>query len=538
MRKCLCASAALVLAIAAAGCGSGKSQTASTGSGSAGSSKSYPELHWGVITFPGPIDWTKNVSTGSQLVAIESLAVQNLMEFEPNGKVKPGLASSVEHPDPTTYVYHIRSGVRFSDGRPLTVADVVYSLDRNVYGKEAWAKAAWEDVASITGQSSSAVVIKLKRPSATWNDVLAFTGEVSEKAQAVQVGEKALGTPGHLPIGTGPWKLDSYKPEASVQLSRNPYWNGSPQPAEKITVSLFKTEASEALALRSNEIAGTFNYLNPRVFSNIPGVSLLAAPGNSVNFIGVNTRLAPFTNVHVRRALAYATDAEAMINALFPGGTATADQTFMPASLFKGLGSEAEVDAMLSSLPKYDYDLAAAKRELAKSPYPHGFTTKIEVEATAGAEVSCAEIFASDLAKIGITAKVDTLAPDEVAAMFGKKVTIDFNEYYSGYPDPESLMSFLLLPSQIEPPGTGLNFAQFVNEEVNRLEPESLEAVNPQKRLQLIGKLLHIVGEEAPYWPLYSRKQLGAISDKYVWPSFSAWTMAWTAWAMDVKLAS
>ncbi len=534
MQKDLCAGiVSLALVVALASCGGSNDQ-----SSKAASNGASPELHWGVVTFPGPIDWTKNVSTGSQIVAIESLSVQNLMEFEPDGKVKPGLASSVSHPNPTTYIYRIKPGIRFSDGKPLTAADVVYSLDRNVTGKESWTKESWEDVSSISSRGSATVVVKLKRPSAIWEDILAFSGEVSEKAQAVRVGEKALGTPKDLLIGTGPWMFDSYKPEASVELSQNPYWTGPKRPAGNITVNLFKSEAAEALALRAGEIAGTFNYLNPKVFTNIPGVRQLAAPGNSVDFIGVNMKMAPFNNVHVRRALAYATDVKAMIAALFPGDTATQDPTVMPASLFAGVGPASQATKMLSSLPRYDFNLAAAKQELARSPYPHGFTTKIEIEATAGAEVSCAQIFATDLAKIGITANIDSLAPDQITSLFGKKVTINFTEYYSAYPDPEGLMSFLYPPSQIEPPGSGLNFAQYDNAEVNRLEPQSLATVNPTRRLQTIGKLLRIVGAEVPYWPLYSREQLGSLSEKYVWPRFSAWTMAWTAWGMDVKPAS
>ncbi|MFZ2050733.1 MAG: ABC transporter substrate-binding protein, partial [Solirubrobacteraceae bacterium] len=143
MRKYLCACAVVALAVTVAGCGGSKGQAASTASKSAaGSSKQYAELRWGMTPFPGKLDFNR-VGYGPTS-AVEALAVQNLMEFEPSGKVKPGLASSVQQPNPTTYVYHLKS-VKFSDGTPMTSADVVYSLDRDVYGKESWAKSFWED---------------------------------------------------------------------------------------------------------------------------------------------------------------------------------------------------------------------------------------------------------------------------------------------------------------------------------------------------------------------------------------------------------
>ncbi len=535
MKKRACASLALVTAVLVAACGGGGGQGGGTSSSgvATGSSKPYPVLHWGFVSFPGAIDYLKNAGP---CVAVEELAVQNLVDFETDGKVVPDLASSVQQPDLTTYVYRIRSGVRFSDGKPLTVADVVYSLKRNLLSKEAWTKTYWEDVASVASQGSSAVVVKLKRPSAVWPDILAFTSQIIEKAQAERVGEKALGTPGNLLIGTGPWKFDSYQPENAVQLSRNPYWKG-PQPlASRIAISLFKDEPSLALALRSGAVAGTFGYTAPKTFANIAGFRQMGTPATWVAFFGMNTTMRPFNDVHVRRAIAYATDTKGMVNALYPS-LASEAVTISPASLFGNVGSAGQVNEMLSSLPKYAFDLEAAKRELAKSADPHGFTTRIEAEASSSSQLLVAQILSSDLAKIGITAKIDEIQPDESSNVFGSRVTIDVSEYAAAYPDVEGLLSSLLLPSQIRPPGSGLNFANYRSPEVTRLMSEQVETLDPQRRLKLLGKLLRIVGEDVPYRPLYGHGTFGSVSDGYVFPPFSEWTAYYTPWALGVKLA-
>ena len=537
MRKHPCVAVGLVLAVALTGCGAskGSSTNAPSNGGGAGSSKPYAELRWGMPAFSGVLDWTRNIVAQ---VPIESLAVNNLMEFETNGKVKPGLASSVEHPNPTTYVYHLKA-VKFSDGKPMTAADVVFSLGRNIHAKEAWAKQLWEDVASISELNNSTVVVKLKQPSAVFQQIVALTGQVIEKSAAEAVSEKELGTSGHPLIGTGPWKIDSYKPEVGVRLSRNRYWAGPQPPADNITVNLFKTEASLALALRSGAIVGASGYVAPKPFEAIPGIRQLTAPGATITLVSANTQSPPLSDVHVRRALAYASDAKGMIDALYPHGQAIEDPAMMPASLFAGLGSESEVKEVLDALPKYEFNLAKAKQELAKSAYPHGFSTEIEVEQVEEGSIASAEILSADLAKIGITAKVHEVPSADVAAlMFGGKSKLEINNILALYPDPEGIMSTLLAPSQIKPPGSGFNSANYRNAEVDSLMSESLQTKDKAKRLQLIGKLLMIVGNEVPYWPLFTHALFGTLSERYVLPNFSYWTLYWSPWALGVKQTS
>jgi peptide/nickel transport system substrate-binding protein len=535
MRKLMCACIMLVLAAATAGCGGGSGRQGKTASTQEASTKSYAELHWGTETFPGVLDWNRNVWW--QMVTVESLAVNNLMEFAPDGSVKLGLASSVEQPNPTTYVYHLRS-VKFSDGKPMTSADVVYSLDRNRFAKESWTKSYWEDVTSISAPNGSTVVIKLKKPNAVFEDTVAFTGEVIEKAAAEKFSEKELGTPGHMLIGTGPWKFEGYQPEVSVHLSRNPYWTGPRQPAERITVNLFKTEASMALALRSGSIDGVSWIIGPKTFEGIPGVRVMTAPTGTMNVASANTAMAPFNNVHVRRAIAYATNVKGIISALYPPGTGTEEATIVPSDFFGDLGSPSEVNKLLGSLPKYEFNIAKAKEELAKSPYPHGFSTEIDVEQVEAPSVATAQILALDLAKIGITASVrEVPVADVPSVLFSGKSKLVVATSGGIYPDPEDIMA-LLNPSQIAPPGSGLNIANYRNPEVTRLQRESGETLNRSRRLQMIGKLLRIVNEEAPYWQLGTHEAFGLLSEKYVMaPKFSWWTTLFAPWGLNVKLA-
>jgi len=336
MRKGVCTGFALVLSVAVAACGGSKGQAGAASRGGAGSTKQYAELRWGDVPFPGVIDLQKSPFGSAELV--ESLVVQDLVEFEPNGTLKPGLASSIERPNQTTYIYNIRRGVKFSDGHPLTVADVVYSLDQNM-SKESSTQTLWADVSSVYARGSSA---------------------------------------------------------------------------------------------------------------------------------------------------------------------------------------------------KYKYDLAAAKRELSKSAYPHGFSTELQVAASELVAKEAAEVIVADLAKIGVSAKIRELQPAEDSNVFGKvKMFMAFNFPWNA--DPDGNLTWQLPESEIRP--SGGNTAGYRNAELNRLLVAERGELNPARRLQLIDKLLTIVGNEVPYMTLWRTPEFASLSNKYVDPHYSAWTNWFTPWAMHVKLA-
>ncbi len=533
VRRLLCVGLVGVVALFVAACGGGKSESEKAASvGGSGTAKPYAELRWAESTFPSPINWANNL--WAQAAQVEDLVVQDLVEYEPDGKLKPGLASSIENPDPTTYIYNIRKGVRFSDGKPLTVADVVYSLRHDMSGPASEMQSFWTDVTSIEPRGSSAVVIKLKRPDAAWPYIVALGGQIVEKAQAEKVGEKAMGMPGHLLIGTGPWKFESFTPEVSVKLSRNPYWNGPRQPAERITVSLFKNESAMALAMRSGALDGATLYGSPRLFVNIPGTRPLHSSLAWTAVLGMGTTTPPFNDVHVRRAIAYALETKGIIKALYPTGDASEVTSIVPQTLFPSF-DQSEVASMFAELPKYESNIAAAKRELAKSAYPHGFSTTVQALVIEPYLISAAQVIVADLAKIGITAKVQIVQVSEAADMYGSKVKLYLEENSGFYADPEGQMAVLLNPASIGP--GGLDFASYKNPEVDKLLPEQLETTDTATRLGMVGKILKAVGSEVPYLPLYSRGSFETLSSKYVEPEFSTWTQFYTPWALNVKLA-
>lgn len=533
MRKlCVSLLGALMLAALAVGCGSGSNGGGSTAGGggtSAGTSADY-NLRWAETSVPN-LDPVRNYNQGTDEIA--ALALEGLTQFDKTGKVQPNLAESISRPDPTTYVYKLRPGVKFSDGKPLTAEDVVFTLNR-YRGRDSQQAAQYGTVKSVKAQGDT-VVVKLTKPDETW-PVTTATAFIQEKANVEKVGSRNIGAPGSLPIGTGPWKFDSFDPDVAVQLSPNPYWRGPRTQARNISIKMVKDASATVLALRSGEIDGTFNANDVKTFQNIPGVQLLQTPAPDEYFVSFNTLVKPFDDVHVRRAIAYAIDREGWVKAAL-NGAGTVDDTLSPPSSFASFG-KAAVDKMASSLRTYPYDLAAARRELAQSRYPHGFTTTTTTLSSLPPFVSLSQIMAADLKKIGITMKIkETTTADWLAILYGPrdKFGLFIDEYGGLPPDPNSVIALLLDPAQARV--NGLNSANVRDPTVGKLLAQQRGEPDPAKRLAEIGEVLRTNNEQMWYQPIAEPKRLMALSDKYVLSDYSAW-MWDTPWAQHIKPAS
>src|SRR5262249_15510908 len=167
-----------------------------------------------------------------------SLMCESLLRQAPDGSVEPGLAT-VSNPSPTTMVFTLRPGVKFWDGHPVTSADVVYSLDRNIDPKlGGFYGLVFNPVESNAATSSTPVTITLKQPH-YWlqGELASMPGIVIEKAFAQKQG-KNYGTPAGSIMCTGAYMFKSWNPGVGVVAVRNPhYWNPSVHPlVDQITI--------------------------------------------------------------------------------------------------------------------------------------------------------------------------------------------------------------------------------------------------------------------------------------------------------------
>jgi peptide/nickel transport system substrate-binding protein len=507
------------------GLGACSSSAPATGSGGAAGAATIPQLTAGEVTGYANLDPDQTQSCNDNFCG---LFMEHLLQLGPNNTLEPELATSVSQPDPTTYVYHLRHGVKFWDGHEMTSADVVYSLDYQSSPKSD-ITVYFTNVKSIIADGPYTVVVKLKQPDAGWKYTPSYEGVIFEKSFA-EAHQGTLGDPGVLIQATGPWQITSYDDTRSMELTANPHWWGGKVPIQHITVKYFSTETSMALAMRSGEIDLAFPN-NGKTFEAAAGngATLTTWSPPSIYFVAMNVKAAPFDDIHVRRAVAYALNRTDLIAANGGTLTATPQSTLIPASQLQTLGTQAQVNAVLNSLPQYPYNLQKAGQELAQSKYPHGFTAKTEID-NYGNDVEVIQAIAAELQKIGINLQISQVSSAQWSKDFstGNLGGIAYTAFYAASPDPSIFPSYLLGDAST------YNMSRYAPSSIDSLMESGLSDSSPERRLSDYGQLLKNVATDIPYVVLFAGHNYTELSSKYTLPPFSVYP-AFSSWALNLK---
>jgi peptide/nickel transport system substrate-binding protein len=420
-------------------------------------------------------------------------AMESLLTTSPAGKVEPWLAQSVSAPNPTTYVFHLRQGVRFWDGNEMTSADVVNALQ--YYSRPGSILTAWYPaIKNITADGPFTAVVTLQRPDAAFLAGLTYGSPIFEK-KFQDEHKTTMGQPGVLIMGTGPFKIDSFDPTRNIQMSANPHWWGGKVNVQHVTIDFFSSETSEALAMRAGEIDVAFPQSGVS-FASTSGAKVVSQPSNAVAYWSMNPHVAPWNNIHVRRAVAYALDRSAILKVL--GNAAVPVSTFIPASELDTIAPATQVDAMLRSVPTYPHNLALARAELAQSPYPHGFSTSTTT-LQFGFYTPVCETIAAELAKIGIKMSLKELSFSRWITYYDGPKTygnlfVNDNEIYA---DPSAHPAAMIAAPQF-------NTSGWTTSALSSLVTAGLAATDNAKRLTIYGDIMKTVADVVPYVPLFN----------------------------------
>ena len=282
--------------------------------------------------------------------------------------------------NPTTYTYKVKPGIKFSDGTTMKA-----SRRRLLAQRPPGREDGLEDVLVLQQRQSitakgDIVTIKLKKPDSKWQYTPAASPAlVYSQADYLKKGA-SFGTPSGLPVGTGPYKWVEYAPNSRVVLERNPYWKGTKYPWNRIVFPLIPDPNARLLALQSGQIDGTFAVPPNDLPLWLKASNMKVGTFNSGGWRGFSIDIedGPFKDVNVRRAIAYSIDKATITEAL----TSSRGQVLegLPPLLFiRALLPKAEIEAAMKKVPTYPYSIDKAKAELAKSAYPKGFETTLNV---------------------------------------------------------------------------------------------------------------------------------------------------------------
>lgn len=326
----------------------------------------------------------------------------SLLAWDKDLKVIPALAESYEQPDATSYVFHLRKGVKFHDGKELDADDVKYSFDMMKAPPAPGIKWQWFAYNGIEVVDKYTAKLTLPMPDPTVPGILAW----SRYTPIIEKGAFDKLNVNSQAIGTGPYKLVEFVPNDRVVLTRNPdFWRPGLPYLDDITLKVLPDEQSRLAALRSGAVdGGTFTNDVAQTAKNDKSLTLLTGLVSSPKVIQftIKAEKKPWNDVRVRQAVNMAVDRQTIIDNVF-GGNAELSGPVPP-----GYGDWFIPTSDLQS-KFYKQDVAGAKKLMADAGFAQGFPVTLQAISAPRYYTQIAEIVQQQLKPIGIDVTVQPL---------------------------------------------------------------------------------------------------------------------------------
>ena len=378
---------------------------------------------------------------------------EGLVQFAADGSVLPKLALSWDvSNDGLTYVFHLKSGVRFHDGSAFDAAAAKASLDRMIApGSVNPQRSRFRAIRAVEAVDPNTLKLLLTQRSGGLLQSLAFGSAVMVSPQSAQ--NNAV-----QPVGTGPFRFLRWRRGDSITLERNPDFQGAQPQLDQVTFKFITDPTAAFAALMAGDVDAFSNYPAPESFAQFaadPRFAVFTGTTEMETVLGLNERIAPLSNVLVRRAISYALDRHAIIDGAMYGYGTPIGSHFPPRN-----------PAYVDLTGVYPHDVAKAKALLAEAGYPDGFAMTLKLPPPSYARRS-GEIVASQLAQIGIRVRIENLEWAQWLDQFytrhnfdmsivGHAEPLDYDiyardDYYFGYSNPEFKALISALDDSVEP---------------------------------------------------------------------------------------
>jgi peptide/nickel transport system substrate-binding protein len=540
--------AAIAALVGAAGCGgSSGSSSSSSSSQASGAQKGGTYTILANSAF-GVADPAQNYTLQEWQLLIDTH--DGLVQFQrvggvPGTKLVPDLATSL--PQPTnggkTYVFHIRKGIKFSNGQVMKPSDFVTTFERQftvpgptsfysgiVGADKCSAKKCDLSQGVVADDSAYTLTINLTAADPEFFDKLALPF-----AYVVPASTSKKLTGNNVPPGTGPYMWQSYSPNSQAVLVRNPYfkvWSAAAQPAgypDKIVEKYGQTVTDAVTAVENNQADEVYdgdvipsdrlNELNSAKYSSRVHVNPLTADW----YFALNTRTPPFNNLKARQAINYAADRNAYVK--IGGGPSLAVPTcqILPPN-FPGYKPYCPYTAGSDTTKWTGIDLAKAK-QLVQQSGTAGMKVVVNTDIP---DKALGEQMVSDLKSIGYKASLQALSgsiqyPFVQNSDNSSKWNVAWSAWYQDYPAPSDFLNVLTGCGSIHPHSDASpNIAAFCDKTIQAQidKAETLGVTDPAAANAIWAQVDHAVTDQAPWVDMYNPKQIDFLSSRvhgYQW---------------------
>jgi len=485
-------------------------------------SSEIDEIHWALPSLPDSLFIPHGWSTS--LGSVMSLVQEAPLSFGDDLSLVPAAADRWEQMDPLTYRYHLRPGVTFSDGTPLTPGDVLASarlyLDAKVGSR---LTAFYDSVSNIAASGPDEVTVTLKRPNVLFRYAAAtMAGFIFQKRQLDEHPED-IGTPAALVLGTGPYRIAEFAPGDHVVLEANPvYWGAKPV-ARRINFRVIPDRQARLLAMQKGEIDGSFDIPLPDIdqWKALANVDIIAAPSLAAYCLTLDHSAPPFDDIHVRRAVAYSLDRASLVTTLLEG-YGEAAVALDPPSLWAGIAPPEAARAFYDSLATYSFDLDKAKAELAQSTLPNGFALTVPAPTGDPYMIGILRGLSGNLRQLGIDLQVRPVDDETWRAGYLRHENLGMQIMRNDpdFPDPAN-EPYLFFDSANAVKG-GMNASNFRDPDVDRYLAAAMEQSDPTARREALQQVFRIASDDVAVVPVFWPLSVMAINSKYKLTGYSA----------------
>ena len=505
MRNIAAAAMAGALAVSLAACGSSASTGTANATGEAADATEAGSNGFTVQLGPNPetLDPALNaaVDGGNTLITIE----EPLLIIDENNEVQPGQAESYEvSDDGLTWTFHMRDGLKWSDGSDLTAADFEYSFKRLASPDTAAPYAEtvvgmidgyqdaignpdadgntttdpdWDALNVHASEDGKTLTVQLSYPCSYFDKLASFVATSPVQQATVEANGDSWCTEPDTYVCNGPYMITEWTPSERIVLSKNPYyvggWDSSKIVSDTITLLLLEDSSASYAAYNSGEA----QLVKDVPTDEIPSLTRAEDGGDfyldeimGTYYISLNDQEEPFTDVRVRKALSLAIDRDYVANTIMQG-------IYTPAAALVGPGIVDENGYFMDNAnggepyisDDYEANLEEAKSLLAEAGYPdgEGFPTITYSANDSGYHIPVAEYLQQAWGELGITMNIDKVEWSSFIPMRrAGDYDISRNGWSMDYNDPSNMLELFTT-------NNGNNDGKYANPEFDQVIEDS-----------------------------------------------------------------
>jgi peptide/nickel transport system substrate-binding protein len=450
----------------------------------------------GVVNFlieSMPTNLDPRIGTDAPSERIDSLLFDSLVELDARRIPHGDLADTWEQPDPLTYVFHLRLGVKFHDGRALTSADVKYTFDSVMNGSVTTSKRGFlRLVKSIDAPDPGTVVFRLSEPNGGF-----LTDICRPEFGIVPVGS-GNEVAGH-PIGTGPFRFVGARQDDSVVLERNADFFRTPPKIDQVRFHVVPEAVVRVLELRKGSADLEVSSLAPDmipVLRQQPNLEVSEEPGTNYAYVAYNFDDPALARKEVRQALAHATNREEIVRYLYRGQARLTDGPLPPNSW-----------AYEPDIAHFGFDPHQAEQLLDSAGYPRrtemsGMRVKLTLKtSTEESTRLLGAVLKEQWREVGVDLELQSIEP---ATLLSDTARGNFQLYtlrWIGVNNDPEFYEFTFNSKRMPPMGG--NRGHYRNAALDALLDRARVESDQAKRRALFSQVQKIVAEDAPYLSLW-----------------------------------